>query len=138
MLIPKYDTNFEVKISTNKKTLENATTHSGNYWEALIWEKYLKYDHNNINCYAAYTHADQSLMSIKNNNATNNKRILVLKDSKANVVNAHLASAVEYLDIIDLRYFSGSLQNYIADSQPDAVILLQSPFSGAKHNQFGL
>lgn len=38
-----------------------------------------------------------------------------------------LAMAVAEVDIIDLRYFTGSLRNFIQQHNPDIVIALYSP-----------
>lgn len=128
LLLPKFETNFEADYG-NK-------FFKGSYYETLINQEVLRKDPYGVNCYAAYLYGDKPLISIKNLNCNNNKRVLVLKDSKANVVNAHFASCVEYLDIIDLRHFDDSLKDYIEETNPDVVLTIYSPFSAGEFYEF--
>ena len=118
MLIPKYKTDFETSLNTK-----------GSYLNSLINKKVLNKKAKVVNYYSSYLFTDQPIIKIKNNLCNNGKRILVIKDSKANVVNAHLASSVEYLDIIDLRHYDDSLKDYIDEVNPDVVLAIYSPMS---------
>ena len=64
---------------------------------------------------------------IHNENSSNGKKILVLKDSFGRVVTPYLALGVDETSVIDLRHFTGSLKSYIEEYKPDAVIMLYYP-----------
>ncbi len=121
LLIPKYGTSF--KVDYGDEIAE------GEYFKSILYEDYLKNNPYYVSCYATYLRGDKPIISVKNLNCNNGKRLLVLKDSKANVINAHLASGVEYLDIIDLRYYKKSLKKYIEKTIPDVVLMIYSPFN---------
>lgn len=121
LLLPKFPT----KLSCNYKDLT-----PGTYFETLIDSKVFINSHYGTSYYSAYMFGDKPTLSVKNFNCNNGKRVLVLKDSKANVVNTHLATCVEYLDIVDLRHFSrGKLRNFIEETNPDVVITIYSAFN---------
>jgi hypothetical protein len=70
---------------------------------------------------------DISFHIIKNNRAAK-QRILIIKDSFAQVVAPFLALGVAQIDMIDLRYFDNdSLFGYIEETKPDLVMFLYNP-----------
>ncbi len=113
--LPKYETSFVVSA-------DNLHT-EGDYFTAFINKSLLenvkKYSHL---CYDAFLYSNHPLMTIENRLCNNGKRLLVIKDSKANVVDAHLASSVQYLDIIDPRYMKSGIRDYIKNTNPDVVL----------------
>lgn len=114
ILTPKFDTSLTV----NEKD-------KGTFEETLINYNVLSMiDYYNRNPYTAYGHGDLPLLEIHNNNLTDGKKVLVVKDSYGNVVVPFMALGIEYVSAIDLRYFTGSLQSYIKEYQPDVVIVL--------------
>lgn len=56
--------------------------------------------------------------------ADNNVKILLLRDSFAQVVIPFLTLGIKQLDILDLRDFRGSVQTYIKINKPDLVVVL--------------
>ncbi|MCR5438410.1 MAG: hypothetical protein K6F01_03055 [Selenomonas sp.] len=79
------------------------------------------------NPYAAYNHADCSLIRIENfAPEAANIKLLVIKDSFANSVAPFLALCVKQMDIIDPRWFKGSIHSYIHKTQPDFVLVLHT------------
>lgn len=79
------------------------------------------------NPYAAYNHADCSLIRIENfAPEVPDVKILVVKDSFANSVAPFLALTVKYMDIIDPRWFKGSIRNYVQTTKPDFVLLIHT------------
>lgn len=117
ILYPVFKTNFHIEIpgiSVNK---------NGTFDETLIAAEYLNTDYYSGNAYGAFLYADEALIRIKNENCDNGVRVLVIKHSKANVVNPYLACAVEYLDIIDPRHFNGSIRTFIKRTNPNLVIV---------------
>ena len=74
--------------------------------------------------YQFYSYGDQPLLQIHNNQRTDGKRILVIKDSFARVMIPYMCNMAEYVDVIDLRHFDGSLKTYLAEHTPDSVIVV--------------
>ncbi|MDR1955294.1 MAG: hypothetical protein LBQ30_00390, partial [Treponema sp.] len=74
--------------------------------------------------YATYIYGDNPVVIIHNNLSGNNKKIVMIKDSLALVVAPFLSLGVETLELIDARYFQGSVQTYIKQSMPDMVMVL--------------
>lgn len=123
---PNFETNFDIKFNGNTK-------YSGPYNKTILSESHLYYDLANNNTYCAFLHGDHSLINIHNNKCENNKKILILKDSKANVVNSYLSLCFEYMDIIDPRPYKDSIKDYITNTQPDLVLFLCSSTNGANY-----
>ena len=71
-----------------------------------------------------YSYGDPPLLQIHNNQRTDGKRILVIKDSFARVMVPYMCNMAEYVDVIDLRHFNGSLKTYIDENTPDSVIII--------------
>jgi len=80
-------------------------------------------DYYNKNPYAAYNHADAPLILINNMMIDEGPRVLIIHNSFANCEIPFLAMSVKYLDAIDLRYFTGSIRNYIEQTNPNIVIV---------------
>ena len=79
------------------------------------------------NPYAAYNFADCSLIHIENfSEDAAAVKILVVKDSFANSVAPFLALCVNRMDILDPRWFKGSIRNYIKKTQPDIVLVIHT------------
>ena len=91
------------------------------------------------NPYAAYNYADCSLIHIENfAPEAAAVKILIVKDSFANSVAPFLALCVKQTDIIDPRWFKGSIRNYIAQTKPDFVLVIHTieldyPLERASH-----
>lgn len=79
------------------------------------------------NPYAAYNYADCSLIRIENfAPEVTDVKILMIKDSFANSVAPFLALCVRQMDIIDPRWFKGSIRRYINETHPDFVLVLHT------------
>lgn len=79
------------------------------------------------NPYAAYNYADCSLIHMENfaPDAANVK-ILVVKDSFTNSVAPFLALCVKRMDILDPRWFKGSIRSYVQKTKPDFVLVIHT------------
>lgn len=118
ILYPKFETNFHIKIP------EIAVDKTGKFDETLIATEYLDKHYYRFNsAYAAFHYSDRGLIQITNEKCKNGIHALVIKQSKANVVNPYLACAVEQLDIIDPRHFKGSIRSFVEQTNPDLVII---------------
>lgn len=81
-------------------------------------------DYYHKNSYAAYSHADQPYMYIRNDNIMDNKKVLLIKNSFGNVVLPFLVTQFKHTYELDLRHFNGSAHNFIGHIKPDVVIVL--------------
>ena len=121
ILLPKAETNFEVFNSYN-----NSTT-TGSLKDTLmnydVFGKKYKSIHEN-STYSVFGYGDQAYIRIHNLDRNDGKKILMIKVSHANLMFPYLSQAVEYIDVVDLRKFNGSLQTLIEKNDPDTVIVL--------------
>ena len=83
-------------------------------------------DYYNKSPYSAYDYADQPVIRIENQRLEGNIKLLVIHDSFANCVIPFLALEVQNVEAVDVRHFTGSVQNYITVTKPDIVIVLYS------------
>ena len=119
---PLFDTAFSIKIPT--MTIDRTDT----FENTLIQSEVLKAgDYYTNNTYTAFLYGDVPLARIHNLNCKNGTRALMIKTSDANVVDVYLAFTVEYLDIIDPRYFDGSIRTFIEKNHPDVVLTCAYP-----------
>lgn len=114
---------FETKLTVfNSYDLSEKT---GTVEETLFWKELLDvgslYEGNK---YEMYGLTDQGLITVRNHLVKDGKKILMIKESYANCMTPFLAPAVEQLDIIDLRAFTGSLQAYIEETNPDTIVMV--------------
>lgn len=101
---------------------------TGGYDEVLLNKSVFdKVDYYNTSAYSAYLFGNNAVTSIKNNSVHNGKRLLMLSDSFCKCVVPCLAQGIEYIDVIDRRYFSGSIQSYIDEFKPDTVVVAYNP-----------
>lgn len=113
VLYPEFQTDLHLQIP------ESGIDRTGDFDSTLIFRDCLKM--NNVS-YSAFLSGDHNLLRIENQLSTNNTKVLVLKQSKANVFCPYFALTVRYLDVIDPRHFKGSIRAYIEQTKPDIVI----------------
>ncbi|WP_346817588.1 secondary cell wall polysaccharide O-acetyltransferase PatB1 [Bacillus paramobilis] len=77
--------------------------------------------------YAGYYTDDYPEIVFENNNAPNEVRALVLKDSFANAIVPHLAQSFKHTSILDLRhYHEKDVSQYIKDNNINMVLFVYS------------
>jgi len=113
VLYPKTKTNFHIEIPTS------GIDKTGSFENTLINQSKLS---PKASFYSAFLYGDHPLIKIENNNCKNGTRVLFIKLSFADTVCPYLANAVQYVDMIDPRYFDGSIRSYIEQTKPDCVI----------------
>ena len=86
----------------------------------LYNSKYL----NKKDKYSYFLDNNHSEIIIKNNSLNNNKNILVIKNSYANSFIPFLVNHYENVYVIDLRYFSDSVSNYISNNDINESLIL--------------
>lgn len=79
--------------------------------------------------YSAYNYGDRPLIQISNRYNSENCKILFIKDSFVDCVAPFMALGVKDVDVLDPRYFNGSVKNYIETTQPNVVIVMYYPGS---------
>ena len=80
-------------------------------------------DYYNTSQYSAYLYGDHSVVSITNNLAKNDFKILVIGDSFSSTIVPFLAMGVRQVDKIDNRYFNVSIESYVEKNKPDMIIV---------------
>ena len=117
VVTPKYDSDITAFLSK-----KNATK-TGRIEDVLLdWSILEQTDIYTRRNYDFYAYGNLALISIHNNKFNDGRKILMVKRSFADSMVPSLAACVENLDVIDLRYFDGSLQAYIEETKPDTII----------------
>lgn len=97
----------------------------GSFEDAFLFYEMLETgDIYHLNPYVVYTGGDYPLSIARNANDLSGKKILLLRQSFSCALAPFLACACSQLDILDPRYFDGSIREYIATSQPDLVLIV--------------
>jgi len=125
LLLPKYKTDMNC---TYYRVNGQNIIKNGSFKDAMIFTENLKTkDYFNINTYATYSGGDFPL-TICTNNLLAGKKILILRDSYANVLAPFISLACcKELRTIDPRHFTGSITDYIDSFKPDIVMMLYYP-----------
>ncbi len=120
---PKFDTDWVCMIPNHQQI------RSGTYEEVCIWDQYIHdKDYFENNNYYVYYGGDYPIMELRNDNAPNKKKIVLIKDSFSAPLMAFLQSEFRAVDAIDPRYYSDStVMEYIYMNQPDMVIMMLNP-----------
>ena len=136
ILTPNFNTDMSMYISNEK--LFNC----GKFEDVVIDSSYLdKPNYFNENPYWSYIGGDFPLVNHINKNATNDLKVLIIKDSFSLPMQAFLSTSVKELDVIDARIFSEStIAEYIDASKPDIVIMAINPsvFDDSSYQEFGI
>jgi hypothetical protein len=84
-------------------------------------------DYYNYIPYGSYLCGTNALTTIHNHKRFDGKRVLFINDSFVNVVAPFIALGVEYVDVLNLRAFNGSVTNYVEQTKPDIAIVMYNP-----------
>lgn len=81
------------------------------------------------NGYEAYNHGDPTVQILTNELYPDGKKIVIIKDSFTRVVCPFLACAdgISEINVLDVRHFTGSVQAFIREKNPDLVIVWYNP-----------
>lgn len=116
LLYPKFRTLLHLEASAIDLNV------SGDFSIMYDMRQLERKDYYELSPYSAYKYGDQPLSRIHNLLSMNGKKLLIIHDSMSDVVIPFIALGIEYVDMIDLRQFTGSLRNYIESTKPDMVI----------------
>ena len=117
MIYPKFDTHTKFEAPIYRLNIE------GNFNITYNMNEVEPKDYYGKNTNGAYMHGRQPLVRFENTQKENGKRLLVVYDSFSDSVLPFLSLGVKYVDAIDLRTFTGSLQTFIEATHPDAIIV---------------
>jgi hypothetical protein len=117
-IYPEFDTDLSLKIPDKRVDargnfdifIEHAMLDTRNYYI--------------LDAYGAYLYGNRPLINIRNHKLSGGKKVLMIKDSFANVAAPFLSMGLENLDMMDARLFNGSVKTYIEKNRPDMVIVL--------------
>lgn len=116
-LVPRFETSLTYEIPSHR------IRQSGDFPHAVFFKNHTSRDFYRRNSYAAYLNGDYGYSRLVNHRGGNGKRLLVLKDSFANVITPHLATTFAETHMVDLRYLGNeTLGEVIERTAPDIVI----------------
>jgi hypothetical protein len=121
LIYPKFDTNVSLQIPTRNINATGAFDIF--YWQDQINE----IGYYNKSFYEAYLYSNNAVTIIHNHLLHDGKKILFIKDSFVVVVAPFVGLGVEHVELLDLRYFTGSVETYIEQHKPDIVIVMYNP-----------
>lgn len=132
-ILPAYDTDMACvyRMMDGSDLIKN-----GSFEDTFIfYDRLTEKDYFGKNPYVVYTNGDYS-MTRHTNNTLDDKKILAIRDSYSCVVTPFLSlTACRELHTIDPRHYTGSIRDYIAEFQPDVVLLLYYP-TALSNNRF--
>lgn len=97
---------------------------TGSFEDAFIYQEMVaEKNYYNLNPYVVYSGGDYPLSYAYNENDPSGKKILIIRQSYGCAFTPFLSRACSQLDILDPRYFSGSIRDYIKESRPDVVVV---------------
>lgn len=123
VITPKYKTNLELRIPSENIKIKGDFEDTMIHRESITPDNLLNKDDT---AYDTYMKGNHALVNIKNNQIKNGKKALLVLDSYGCVVAPYLSQVFTNLDCIDLRSFTGSLEEYIVKTKPDVVIYMES------------
>lgn len=118
---PKFETNIDVKMDEFGLDFNNVTWRKGLISDFTLNKKASPYI---VNRYSAYAYSNTPHIKIINNNAKDNNKVLILKDSFANCVVPYFCLGVKETEVLDLRAFTGSVKAFIEEYNPDTIVVL--------------
>ena len=134
----------DFEVSLRMEVPDRGIVREGDFSQALLDFSQITdawyYDDSHIP-YAVYTGDDYNLMWIINENAENDKKLLLLKDSFVRPVASFLSMGIRQVEAIDLRIEPKiSVKEYLNAHKPDTVVFMCSIWALKDYNliDFGL
>ena len=114
----------------------------GDFEKANIRKEYIrKKNYFGYNAYCIYIGGDYPLVHHRNSRATNDKRLLIIKDSFTLPLQAFMSTEFTEIDVIDPRHYrNSSVAEYILWTRPDLVLKVNAPIglTAKEYNEFGV
>lgn len=134
VLLPKENTDFYYYYTSGSTSFQKR----GRFEDTLVNQKYLQ--HGNLfvkNCYMYYLGEDHGLKVIKNMNAPQDKKLLIIGDSYCAAFLPFLALAANAeIRLLDLRHYEGSAAEYAELYRPDLTVIAYYPLTFEKPEAF--
>ena len=132
VITPEFKTDF-----TSRRPHKNVEQ-TGSFEDVLLNMKHVAHvDYFNMNPYATYSGGDYRLQILSNNRNVEGKKILIVRDSFANVVTPFLALHAGELHVADTRFMIPdeplNIYDYIEQFKPDYVMLLYGGVEDPPH-----
>lgn len=122
ILTPEYETSMCAYIP------DRSIDACGSFEDVLMDDSKLgREDYYDVSPYHTYAYGDRPIIEIENGIVNNGKKILFIRDSFSVPMVPFIALSNESVHSLDLRYFTGSVQSYIEQYQPDIVIVAYNP-----------
>lgn len=126
--IPKSKNDFSFEIPSKNIDLE------GEFDIFINKEKLYNKEMWPFNAYASYIYANSAYLKIENKTIKDEHKILIIKDSFANVIVPYLAQVIKRVDVIDMRksqtdHFNGDIMSLIEKNNYDTVLFIYNEFS---------
>ena len=122
--IPSFDTSYELDIPGRE------IRKTGSFAETMLFREELKRDYFHATPYRVLLKGDHDLLTIRNRNLPDGPRVLMLKDSFADCVAPYFAASCGELTLIDTRYYTGSVIDYVRENPVDVLLIAQSTRAG--------
>lgn len=125
LLVPDFDTRFRLEKKLHTGQLEVS---QGNFEEVILDKSLLEAESVYTNRYGAYWGADYPTVLADNLLiGEEGLSVMIIKDSYSLPYGAFLATMVDKLYMVDLRYFAiDGLAQYIREVQPDLILIMYS------------
>lgn len=121
---PKFDTEMSVSIPSG------AIQRHGTFYDVNIVQKAIDHrDYFGTITYTAYMGGDMPLVVHSNEQAVSDAQVLLLKESFSLPLQAFLSLHFQRLDVIDPRYYEGSVAAYIEETDPDIILICYNPWA---------
>ena len=118
LMLPTYETAYNVTI--NK--INASSNIEGDFKKAIVKYNLLNEESIFTNRYASYFGADYPEVIIKNEVAPNDMKVLIFKDSFGIPYSAFFSTLVSETRMLDTRYFTDDVKEYIKEYDPDLVL----------------
>ena len=81
------------------------------------------------NAYLTFIGGDSANFIAYNDTKTDNKKILVVKESYGNAFIPYLTNNYKEVHVVDSRYFTGSLKSYMQDNGINEILFINNTMS---------
>lgn len=122
LLTPLFDTKFQTELKQHTGELK---VFYGDFVTTIIDKTLLTEPSVYTNRYGAYWGADYPTLLADNLNNSSGKTVLLIKDSYGLPYGAFLATMVDKLYMVDLRYYNiENLSDYVESVKPDLILIM--------------
>ncbi len=123
LIYPQFDTEMSFAAP------EEGIYRKGDFKEAFMDYSFLEGENlYEMSQYNVYIGEDYPTTEQLCREAPSDKKILLIKDSYFRPVQAFLGMTFSQVNTLDMRYFTGSVEEYIEKVQPDIVLLCYNPY----------